>query len=89
MQKSQNEFGKATFEDFQFVLKEDFTSGNTLDEIILQQSIQSIFKLFQQKDYKDFKIEIESFDAEIVILKIVSKHSKSQGSKLFQVFSSI
>jgi glutamate dehydrogenase len=72
MKKSQEEFTKSTFEDFQYVLRENFTSDAKLDEMILAQSIKSIFQLFQKKDYQDFKVEIESLDSEIIILKIVS-----------------
>ncbi len=75
MKKLQDELGKSTFEDFQFVLQENFTSDAKLDEIILTQSIKSIFQLFQKKVYQDFKIEIESLDSDIVILKIVSNDS--------------
>ncbi len=60
------------FQQFKSALLENFELQNNSDREILDKAIDSIFKLFTKKDYKDFKVEVENYDTDIMIVKIVS-----------------
>lgn len=60
------------FQQFKSAFLENFELQNNSDREVLDNAIESIFKLFLKKDYRDFKVEVENYDSKTIIVKIVA-----------------